>query len=255
VDVVILAGGFGTRLAEETDNKPKPMVEIGGWPILWHIMRHFGEYGLRDFTVCLGYRGDIVKRFFLDYRHLRSDIVVGTREGDVELLHPELEDWRVRLVDTGLATNTGGRLHRIRGLLSDTFLLTYGDGVSTVAVDELLQFHRAHGKLATITAVRPPSRFGGLELDGPSVRVFSEKPQIGEGWINGGFMVLEPGVLEYVDGDDTSLEADTLERVAEAGELMAYRHTGFWQSMDTLRDMRLLQQLWDSGNPPWLTWR
>jgi glucose-1-phosphate cytidylyltransferase len=253
---MILAGGLGTRLSEETDRKPKPMVEIGNRPILWHVMQHYARYGHREFVLCVGYRGDLVKRYFVDYRNLAGDLTVHTASGEIEATVDAVDDWIVQLVETGLNTNTGGRVRRAAAKVSDgTFLLTYCDGVATVDLDALVDFHRAHGRLATITAVRPPARFGGLELDGDRVAVFSEKPQVGEGWINGGFMVFEPAAAALIAGDESSLEADLLEELAKMGELMAYRHTGFWQSMDTLRDMRLLQHLWDSGSPPWLTTR
>jgi len=253
---VILAGGLGTRLAEETEVKPKPMVEIGGRPILWHIMKHYAHYGVGEFVVPLGYLGDVIRRYFLDYPTLRRTISVDLGTGRVELEdHEPVEPWRVHLVETGAETNTGGRVWQLERWLKDgTFFLTYGDGVSDINLDRLVTFHRTQGRLATITAVRPPSRFGGLELDGDAVTTFIEKPEIGEGWINGGFMVLEPGVFEYLRGPDDSLEQDTMRRLAEDGQLSAFRHTGFWQSMDTLRDVRLLQSLWRSERPPWKLW-
>lgn len=252
---VILAGGFGTRLSEETDRVPKPMVEVGGRPMLWHIMQLYSAAGLRHFVVALGYKSEVVKEYFLRYRFLQADLTVSTATGDVVAHDPPREDWTVDLVETGLATNTGGRVRRLgRYLPDERFCLTYGDGVSDVDLAAVVAFHRGHGRLATVTAIRPPSRFGGLVLDGDVVADFTEKPQIGEGWINGGFMVLEREVLDRIDGDATSLEADVLEGLAADGELMAYRHEGFWQSMDTLRDVRTLQALWDSGAPPWRTW-
>lgn len=255
--VVILAGGLGSRLAEETEVRPKPMVEIGGRPILWHILKHYARHGFCEFVIALGYKGDEIKRFFLDYRALAGDLTVRLRTGDVAVHAAADEDWTVHLVDTGLDTNTGGRVRRLRHLLgSGTFLLTYGDGVSDVDLQALLRFHREQGRYATLTAVRPPSRFGGIAFDGERVRVaqFEEKPQIGEGWINGGFLVCEPEVLEYLAGDGTSLESDALAALASAGQLAAYRHEGFWQCMDTLREKRLLESLWASGHPPWKTW-
>ena len=255
LNVVILAGGLGTRLSEETALKPKPMVEIGGRPILWHIMKHYAHHGFRTFHVALGYRGDVVKRFFLDYYPLNSSLTVDLATGGFEVHDKDAEDWRVHLEDTGIDTNTGGRLRRLRRWLErDTFMVTYGDGVSDVDLGDLLRFHRRHGRLATITAVRPPARFGGLDLAGDVVERFAEKPQTGEGWINGGFMVLEPQALDYIDSDDHSLESVALAQLARDRELVAYRHEGFWQCMDTLRDMRTLEGLWQSGEAPWKVW-
>jgi glucose-1-phosphate cytidylyltransferase len=256
VKTVILAGGMGTRLAEETEVRPKPMVEIGGRPILWHIMKQYAHYGLKEFVVALGYKGEVIKRYFLDWADLNGSLTLSLKERRVERHDSLPEDWTLHLVETGLHTITGGRLKRLRGMLCDgTFMMTYGDGVSDVNLRELLQFHRAHGRLATITAVRPPARFGGLEFDGDRVVRFTEKPQLGEGWINGGFFVLEPGVLEYIEGDATHWERQPLEQLAREGELMAYRHDSFWQCMDTLRDQRLLESLWASGSAPWKVWK
>ena len=253
--VVILAGGLGSRLAEETEVKPKPMVEIGSRPILWHIMKHYAHFGIRDFYVALGYRGDVIKRYFVDYGTLAGSLTVKTATGQVAAHGHGSDDWEVHLIETGSSTNTGGRVKRMQPLLSDgTFLATYGDGVSDVNIDDLLRFHRSHGKLATLTAVRPPARFGGLIFNGDLVSEFTEKPQIGEGWINGGFLVLEPGVFEHLPGDDTSLEAQTMEHLARIGQLAAYRHEGFWQCMDTLRDVKLLESLWQQGRAPWKVW-
>jgi glucose-1-phosphate cytidylyltransferase len=255
VKVVILAGGRGTRLAEETDIRPKPMVEIGGLPILWHIMKIYRAHGLREFVVALGYKGELVKQYFLDYRLRASDVTVSLADGGVDVHDGDREDWIVHLVDTGLDPQSGGRLHRLRARLStETFLMTYGDGVADIDVSKLLEFHHGHGRLATVTAVRPPARFGGLAFEGDLVSEFIEKPQIGEGWINGGFFVFEPGALEYVDRDDTVLELEPLERLAADGQLVAYRHEGFWQCMDTVRDLRLLEGLWQSGDVPWKVW-
>jgi len=252
---VILAGGPGTRLAEETDVRPKPMVEIGGAPILWHIMKIYRAYGLREFVLALGYKGEAVKEYFLDYRIHASDITVSLNDGGVEVHDGEHEDWIVHLVDTGQRTQSGGRVRRLSDRLSDaTFLMTYGDGVSDIDISKLIEFHRSHGRLATVTAVRPPARFGGLSFDGDLVSEFTEKPQIGEGWINGGFFVLEPAVLDYIEGDDSVFELDPLRTLAEDGQLVAYRHEGFWQCMDTLRDVRLLESLWRSGEVPWKVW-
>lgn len=253
--VVILAGGMGTRLQEETTVKPKPMVEIGGRPILWHIMKHYAHFGFREFLVALGYKGDCIKRHFLDYYALQGSISVDLSNGKVETHAKECENWLVHLIDTGVETNTGGRVKRLqRWLDSGTFLLTYGDGVCDVDMADLLRFHQSTGRAATVTAVRPPARFGGLVFDGPLVSQFSEKPQAGEGWINGGFLVCEPRIFDYLQGDTCSLEIAALERLAEAGQLAAYRHEGFWQCMDTLRDKRQLEALWERGEAPWKVW-
>lgn len=250
--VVILAGGRGTRLSEETEQRPKPMVEIGGRPILHHIMSHFARFGLDRFVIALGYRGEMIKRYFLDYRPLRGDLSIQLKTGEFQVRNGKPDDWAIDLIDTGLETQTGGRLKRLTPHLRDgSFLMTYGDGVADVNVKALMQYHRSHGRLATITAVRPPARFGRLELDGGRVREFSEKPQIDQGWINGGYFVIEPGALDYIDGDDTAWERQPLERLARDGQLMAYQHTGFWQCMDTLRDLRLLESLWAAGRAPW----
>jgi glucose-1-phosphate cytidylyltransferase len=255
-DVVILAGGLGTRLAEETSVKPKPMVEIGSHPILWHIMSTYAHYGFRRFTVALGYRSSVVKDYFLRYHSTNSDFTVNLCTGDVRYDRRYPTNWEVSLVDTGVDTQTGGRLRRLEPRLRDrgTFMMTYGDGVADVNLCELLDFHRSHGRLATLTAVRPPARFGTMVFDGDEVVEFKEKPQTGEGWINGGFFVFEPEVFEYLDGDDTVLEGPPLERLAADGELRAYRHQGFWQCMDTLRDKVRLEALWDSGRAPWKVW-
>jgi glucose-1-phosphate cytidylyltransferase len=255
--VAILAGGTGSRLSEETVAKPKPMVEIGGRPILWHIMKYYSHWGYDDFVIALGYRGESIKRYFVDYLSLASDLTVSLRDGDVTQ-HQNgngIEDWRIRLCDTGLSSETGGRIKRLQPYLKDgTFMLTWGDGVSTVNLDELLAFHRSHGKLATLTAVRPPARFGHLELDEDRITEFSEKPQTGEGWINGAFFVLEPGVFDYIEGDTTRFEREPLEGLAADNQLMAYRHYGFWQCMDTLREKMLLDELWGTGQAPWKIW-
>lgn len=254
--VVILAGGLGTRLLDENELVPKPMVTIGDRPILWHIMRSYAASGFNEFIVCLGFRGDVIKRFFLDYSQTAaSAVTVRTGDGRVEVHGRREQDWTVHLVDTGLATATGGRVRRLREWLPDDepFLLTYGDGVSDLDVNDLLRFHDEQRMLATVTAVRPPARFGGLEIQGDRVTSFSEKPQIGEGWINGGFMVMSSSVVDEIEGDDTVLESDVLEDLASRGELAAYRYDGFWQCMDTPRDRRLLEQLWESGSPPWMT--
>ena len=235
---------------------PKPMVEVGGRPLLWHIMRHYARYGHGEFYVALGYKGDVVRRYFLDYYSLNGDLTVGLADGRVRVRKKESDDWLVHLVDTGLGTNTGGRVRRLAGRLGGgPFMLTYGDGVSDVDLDDLVRYHRERGLLATVTAVRPPSRFGGLTLEGDRVARFGEKPQIGEGWINGGFFVFEPAILDDLEDDTTSLELNLLARLAAEGQLAAYQHDRFWQCMDTLRDKRLLEQLWSTGDPPWKTWR
>jgi glucose-1-phosphate cytidylyltransferase len=253
--VGILAGGVGSRLAEETETKPKPMVEIGGRPIIWHIMMHFAHYGFRDFTIALGYKGEIIKKYMVDYCRLNSNLTVCLSTGDVSIHDGYKPDWTVELIDTGLETLTGGRIKRLAPYLNgDTFMMTWGDGVSDVNLHDLLKFHRTHGKLATLTAVRPTARFGHLELNGDRVQEFSEKPQTKEGWINGAFFVLEPGVFDYIDGDETQWEKEPLERLAKDGQLMAYKHNSFWQCMDTLRDKKLLEGLWTSGKAPWMTW-
>ncbi|MEK6299788.1 MAG: glucose-1-phosphate cytidylyltransferase [Acidobacteriota bacterium] len=253
--VVILAGGLGTRLAEETEVTPKPMVEIGGRPILWHIMKHYAHHGFKEFFIALGYKGEIIKRYFLEYYSLNGNLTIDFKNGEILTRDKECEDWIVHLVETGLETNTGGRLKRLKDFLSDgPFMLTYGDGVCDVNLKDLFRFHRSHDRIATVTAVRPPARFGGLVFDGDLVAEFVEKPQIGEGWINGGFFVFEPGIFDYFEGDHSSLEADALERLASIGQLAAYRHDQFWQCMDTLRDKRLLERLWDRGEAPWKVW-
>jgi len=255
VKVGILAGGIGSRLSEETAVKPKPMVEIGGRPIIWHIMKHYAGYGFEDFVIALGYRGEILKKYMLDYCALESDLSVNLRSGRVEKYNGNGPDWNVDLIDTGQNTMTGGRIKRLQPYLGDaTFMLTWGDGVSDVDLQALFDFHKAHGKLATVTAVRPPARFGHLELEGDQIVEFSEKSQTKEGWINGAFFVLEPGIFDYIDGDDTHWEREPLERLAAEGQLMAYRHYSFWQCMDTLRDRVLLEDLWQRGAAPWKTW-
>ena len=252
--VLILAGGRGTRLSEETVLRPKPMVEVGGRPLLWHIMRHFAHYGHREFVIALGYKGEEIKRYFLQYRQLNSNISVRLKDGHVQVLDGEVEDWTVDLIDTGLKTETGGRIKRVTDRLQGApFLLTYGDGVANVDLNALLQFHQQHGRLATVTAVRPPARFGGLKFHGNAVEEFIEKPQIGEGWINGGFFVFKPEVLDYLESDETVLERAPLERLAKEGQLAAYRHEGFWQCVDTRRDLELLEHYWHNG-APWKGW-
>ena len=253
--VAFLAGGLGTRISEETENKPKPMVEIGGQPILWHIMMHYHQYGFKDFTIALGYKGAVIKKYMVDYCALNSNLTVDLRNGGVKTHGGYQLDWNVDLIDTGLMTNTGGRIKRLAPYVGrETFMLTWGDGVSDVNLHDLLAFHRSHGKLATLTAVRPPARFGHLDLRGNQISEFSEKPQTKEGWINGAFFVLEPEIFDYIDGDETQWEKGPLEKLARDGQLMAYKHDGFWQCMDTLRDKNRLEALWASGNAPWKTW-
>jgi glucose-1-phosphate cytidylyltransferase len=254
--VGILAGGYGSRLAEETEIRPKPMVEIGGIPILWHIMAHYARYGHEEFVVALGYKGDYIKRWFADYCRLQGSLSIDLANGAVHNHASEVAtagvDWKIDLVETGLNTLTGGRIKRLAPWLGDsTFMLTWGDGVSDVDLDDLLRFHKSHGKLATVTAVRPPARYGRLEIENGLVREFSEKPQLSEGWINGAFFVLEPGVFEFIDGDHVMFEKAPMERLADAGQLMAYCHQGFWQCMDTLREKQILEDLWAKGNAPW----
>ena len=259
--VGILAGGLGSRLAEETVIKPKPMVEIGGRPILWHIMMHYSTYGHKEFVVALGYKGEYIKRYMADYCSLSSDLRISLKDGHIEPHHNgngnELrEDWEVDLIDTGLPTNTGGRIKRLKPYMGNsTFMLTWGDGVSNVNLQELLKFHRSHGKAATVTAVRPPARYGRLEIEHNKVTRFDEKPLEGEAWINGAFFVLEPCVFDYIEGDSTQFEHEPLENLARDGELMAYQHHGFWQCMDTIREKTRLEHLWESGDAPWKVWR
>ena len=253
--VVILAGGFGTRLAEETVSIPKPMVQIGEQPMLWHIMKYYATFGFEEFVVALGYKAEVIKRYFLDFADLESDLTIDLATGKVERLRRHQERWKVHLVDTGLRTLTGGRLRRLASMVGqETFMLTYGDGVADVPLDLLLAHHRREGKLVTITAVRAPARFGGIRFDGDRIAGFAEKHAGGEGWINGGFMVMEPGVLGYLTGDGDSLEVSLLERLGRDDQLAAYRHSGFWQCMDTLRDKQALEELWASGEPPWKRW-
>lgn len=254
--VVILAGGLGTRLAEETEIKPKPMLEIGDYPILWHIMKIYAHYGFREFFIALGYKGSVIKRYFLDYHSLQRNMTIDLANGNTEFGDNEPEDWKVHLVDTGQDSMTGGRVKRLeKHLLGETFMVTYGDGVCDVDIGDLLAFHKSHGKLGTVTAVRPPARFGELIIEDDLTTRFMEKRQTHAGWINGGFLVFEPEVLSYLKGDDSVLEIDVLERLANEDQLAAYRHSGFWQCMDTLRDKRQLEKAWQDGNPPWKVWQ
>jgi glucose-1-phosphate cytidylyltransferase len=255
--VVILAGGLGTRLSEETDVKPKPMVEIGEHPMLWHIMKIYGEQGFHDFVICLGYKGYMVKEYFANYFLHSSDVTLDLQGRSMEVHQNAVEPWRVTLVDTGVGTQTGGRLKRIASYVEgDPFLMTYGDGVADINLGALIACHEANGRLATVTAVQPPGRFGALEMaDGEdAVRSFTEKPRGDGAWMNGGFFVLEPAVLDYIEGDDTLFEQQPLQRLAADGQLAAFRHGGFWQPMDTLRDKRALEELWTSGQAPWKIW-
>jgi len=254
--VAILAGGFGTRLAEETEIRPKPMVEIGGKPMLWHIMKIYAHYGFKDFVIALGYKGEHIKKYIVDYCSLTNNLTVNMQSGQIERHDCSDLDWTVQLIDTGLKTMTGGRIKQLAPYVGDaTFMLTWGDGVADIQLDKLLAFHRSHGKLATLTAVRPPARYGHLELDGDQIKEFSEKPQTREGWINGAFFVLEPGVFDYIDGDSTQWEKEPLENLAADGQLMAYRHTSFWQCMDTLREKYILENYWHSNQAHWRIWK
>ncbi len=253
--VAILAGGHGTRLAEETEVKPKPMVEIGGRPILWHIMMIYANYGFKDFVIALGYKGEVIKKYMVDYRSLCGNITVNLGNGDCIYHEGDGIDWTVELIETGLNAQTGGRIKRLAPYVNnETFMLTWGDGVADIDLGKLLEFHRSHGKLATLTAARPPARYGHMELNGDVVEEFSEKPQAKEGWINGAFFVLEPGVFDYIDGDETQWEKEPLENLAKDGQLRAYKHNSFWQCMDTLREKYILQKYWDSGKAPWKIW-
>jgi len=251
--VIILAGGFGTRLSEYTGKIPKPMVTIGSRPIIWHIMRTYASYGYNDFYLALGYKAESIKEYFLHYRSLNTDFTVDLSNGTVETHQTDETDWRVTLVDTGLETMTGGRIKRLKKFIgNEPFMLTYGDGVANIDIDALLKFHKNHGKMVTMTAVRPSARFGDLNFDGNQVVSFEEKPQLHEGWINGGFFVCQPELLDYIDNDNQMLEREPLERVVNDGELMAYKHEGFWHCMDTKRDYDQLKSLWESDTPPWV---
>jgi len=246
--VIILAGGFGTRLSEYTDSIPKPMVTIGGRPILWHIMKTYAHFGHKDFYLALGYKAEVIKKYFINYHSLNSDFAVDLSSGIVKPLQVDDTDWKVTLVDTGLKTMTGGRIKRLQQFIGNQqFMLTYGDGVADINIDELLKFHKSHGKMVTLTTVRPSARFGDLEFNGDSVSSFQEKPQLHEGWINGGFFICEPGVFDFIDNDSQMFEREPLERLVKAGQLMAYKHHGFWHSMDSKRDRDILESLWDKN--------
>lgn len=252
---VILAGGYGTRLMEETETRPKPMVEIGGRPILWHIMKIYAAHGITEFVVPLGYKGHMIKQYFAEYHLHGADVTIDLAYNSVTMLKRTAEPWKVTLVDTGVDTMTGGRIRRLSEYLRDEpFCLTYGDGVAALDMRKLIDFHNAHGRLATITAVRPPSRFGALAIENGKVAKFLEKPADGETWINGGFFVLSPRIFDYIDDDRTVFEREPLERLANDGELMAYQYEGFWHSMDTLRDKKHLEELWSAGQAPWRIW-
>jgi glucose-1-phosphate cytidylyltransferase len=254
--VVILAGGLGTRLAEETEIKPKPMVEVGEKPILWHIMKHYAHYGFNEFVIALGYKGEVIKRFFLEHSTLRGSFSIDMKNGRVVAREELPENWMVHLVDTGLESSTGGRIKRVCDFVGgERFMMTYGDGVADVNLNALLVMHEKNRRIVTLTAVRPPARFGGLIFDGELVSQFTEKPQVGEGWINGGFMVMEPQVFDYIPTDSTNLESEVLEKLALENQLAAYRHDNFWQCMDTLRDKKLLESLWQEKRAPWKVWQ
>jgi glucose-1-phosphate cytidylyltransferase len=255
--VVILAGGFGTRLSEETSVRPKPMVEIGHKPILWHIMKHYSHFGLNDFVICSGYKGEVIINYFANYFLNSSDVTFDLVDNRFEVHRSACEPWRVTVVDTGEKTMTGGRLKRVRGYLGDeTFCMTYGDGLSDINLTELIEYHRGQKTLATLTAVQPPGRFGAFTLEEEQTLLvqFREKPKGDNAWINGGFFVLEPGVFDYIEGEQTIWEREPMQKMAQQGQLAAYRHRGYWQNMDSLRDKNLLEELWENGNPPWKVW-
>ncbi|MBB65409.1 MAG: glucose-1-phosphate cytidylyltransferase [Waddliaceae bacterium] len=255
--VAILAGGYGTRLAEETTVRPKPMVEIGGHPVLWHIMMHYAHYGYDDFTIALGYQSEYIKQYMLDHYVTEGSLHIDTKERTAVTLDPPQNEWNIHLIETGLKTNTGGRIKRLQPYLNnDTFMLTWGDGVSNVNLDDLLRFHRSHGKLATMTVVQPPPRFGHVKIsDTGMVSGFVEKPQARDLWVNGAFFVLEPGIFDYIEGDETQWEKSPMQNLARDGQLMAYHHHSFWQCMDTIHDKALLEKLWKEGNAEWALWK
>jgi glucose-1-phosphate cytidylyltransferase len=255
--VVILAGGVGSRLSEETEIKPKPMVEIGGKPILWHILKHYSHYGHNEFVIALGYKGNVLKKYFMDYATLNGDMSINIKTGEVKRQNGKDEDWNIHLVDTGLESLTATRIKKLQQYIgNERFMMTWGDGVSDVDLEKLLTYHKSHGKLVTLTAVHPPARFGHLEIESGQIKEFSEKPQTREGRINGAFFVLEPGVFDYIPCDgNIQWEKGPMQQLAKDGQLMAYEHNSFWQCMDTLRDKKLLEELWASGNPPWKIWK
>ena len=254
--VVILAGGLGTRLSEETDLKPKPMVEIGGKPILWHIMNTFAKFGFKEFVIALGYKGEYIKEYFLNFYNFNNNISIDMETGKTTIHNGNCTDWKVHLVDTGLHTQTGGRLRRLKSWLADddTFMFTYGDGVADINLQSLLEFHNNHGKLATVTTVRSPARFGRINFSGDQIIRFYEKPQAAEGWINGGYFILNRKAIDYVDDDSTIWEREPVERLAKDGQLMGFRHDGFWSCMDTLKEKRYLEDLWNENGAPWKIW-
>jgi len=254
--VAILAGGFGTRLAEETENIPKPMIRIGEIPILMHIMKIYSHFGFRDFIIALGYKGEYIKRYMVEYCQYQGDITIDFSKSEINVKNKKNKlDWKIELVETGKFTQSGGRVKKLQPYIENNpFMLTWGDGLADINIHELINFHKSHGKLATLTAVRPPARYGFMKFDGNQVIEFTEKPQIGEGWINGAFFVLEPGVFNYINGDETVWEHEPLERLAADGQLMAYKHRSFWQCMDTLREKYILEEMWKSNCPPWKTW-
>jgi glucose-1-phosphate cytidylyltransferase len=253
---IILAGGFGTRLSEETENRPKPMVEVGGRPILWHIMKIYTQFGFDEFVLALGYKADYIKKYFLDYVGYSGNITVSIKNGESKIVQREQDEWTIHLEETGLDTMTGGRIKNLSHWVNnETFMVTYGDGVADVDINALMAHHKKMGKLATVTAVRPPARYGGLFMEDGLVKKFTEKPQTGEGWINGGFMVFEPQVLSMIRGTRSSLEAELLEELSGMGQLAAYAHDGFWQCMDTVRDLKYLESLWVAGEAPWKIWK
>lgn len=255
---IILAGGLGTRLSEETDLKPKPMIEIGGFPILWHIMKSYSTYGVNDFIICCGYKGYVIKEYFKNYFLHMSDVTLNMKDNSLEIHQNKTEPWKVTLIDTGENTMTGGRLKRVYDFVKeeDAFCFTYGDGVSNININKLIKFHKSHGKLATLTAVRPPGRFGALKINkNDSVEKFQEKPEGDGSWINGGYFVLSPEVIKFIDSDNTSWENEPLTEIAMQGELKAFKHDGFWQPMDTLREKNQLNELWDTRIAPWKVWK
>lgn len=252
--VVILAGGLGTRISEETELRPKPMIEIGGMPILWHIMKIYSNFGFNEFIICCGYKGYLIKEYFANYSIHTSDITIDLSNNQVKIHKNSGENWKITLIDTGESTLTGGRLKRVKNHINEKFLMTYGDGLADIDIPKLIKFHDSHNKLATLTAVKPPGRWGALNISGNVVKNFQEKPEGDGAWINGGFFLLEPEVLDLIHGDNCSWEQEPLIELAKNKQLMSFKHNGFWKAMDTLRDKRNLENLWNSGNPPWKTW-